>query len=145
MNVQIDTLHVIFITGFVSTIASLTTYIITKSRLAGKYITSEDFTKQIKIFLRDVLDSDKYVNEEDFERRIKAVIKEMVDHCLVVRAKCPLERVEEDIKEIKKVQHARTESLKKRSVAEYNLWRIVLSKFEIPVEQQNRLLEGLSA
>jgi hypothetical protein len=89
--------------------------------------------------------SGKYITNEEFEKRIKIYLKEMVDHCIITRSKCPLERVEEDIKEIKKVQHERTESLKKRSITEYNLWRIILSKFEIPVEQQYKLLEGLSA
>jgi hypothetical protein len=40
--VTFDVLHVILITGFVSFVASVTTHVVTKSKLSGKYVTHAD-------------------------------------------------------------------------------------------------------
>lgn len=116
-----DAIHVILITGIVSTVVGITVHVITRNSLSGQYLT-----------------------QEDFERRIDSLVQKAVLHCTIERSKCPLLSMQRDITDIKRIQTDRTDYLKSKTKAEFNLWRTVLDKLGVPIDDQNKLLEGLA-
>lgn len=120
-----DPIHMVLITGFVSTIVGVVVGVLVKGKIEAKY-------------------DGKFVTERQFEERLEAIMERVELRCQVERSKCPLVQLVSDVQHIKRTQDRRTEQLARKSAAEFKIWRTVLAKMEIDMDAQNRLLEGLA-
>jgi hypothetical protein len=128
-----DVLHITLITGFTSFISSAATHLITKNRIIGKFPTAEQFYGAIA----------------DLKKSQEEIMRRMVDHCELMRSRCPFNEMVENVKDIKEelkvikgVQSRRTEELLRKHAKDNEVWRVIMSKLSVPVEEQNRLLSG---
>jgi septation ring formation regulator EzrA len=130
---HLDVLHVILITGFCSFASAIATHVLTKYKLSETFLPSTEFMKAV----------------DSLQRSQDAVLDKMMAHCELMRGRCPfgemvedVKDIKEELKEIKAVQKRRTEDLMRRYSKDNEVWRVIMSKLLVPIEEQNRLLSG---
>ena len=145
-----DPLHIVLLAGFSNTVVGLLVYTLTKYAESKRYknmVTKEDVLEMIRVAVKELVDqrSEKFTTKEQTEAMIKAMFQEVIIRCDRERINCPfVAKIENSLEEIKSIQRQRTEQLRSKARVEFELWRTVLTKLDVPVDKQNELLRGLA-
>lgn len=123
-TLQLDVVHMVFVSAFLSFFIGLTVHLLTKWHLSGKYVSKELFIEKLDQLLASH----------------QADMKELMAHCELAREKCAVSQMRTDILEIKAIQRERTRQLRRHNDHNERLWRLALTALQVPVDRQNDLL-----
>ena len=123
-----DILHVILLTGFISTVVGITVHVFTKYTLSHTYVRRELFESNIEFIM------------EAHQEAMRTVTK----NCEIARHGCPVVGLKEAIAEIRGIQRVGTAAILRREEHEDRIWRVVFDALKIPIKEQNELLDSNS-
>lgn len=139
-----DPIHILFLTGLMSTISAALAHVLTKWRMSERFMTREETAEHIKsavqIAVKEVMAKCIEAQAVCPIRTAVIDIKELKD----IQREFPIHDVVRDIAEIRKVQSERTVMLKQQTRTLFELLMVMMSELKIAPEKQNDMLRGLS-